>query len=334
MAGCMQVSILMVRALVGVIERAGASRDQFLGLAGIDQRSIDDADLRLPVVDYLRSIDAALAVSGDPALGLHMGEQARSVMFDVIGPLAELASTLRQCIENAGRYSQLLAEGHDPELCEEGEVATIRFRALRGDFAAVRLTAEFAMAALLPVLRLFAGETARPTRVSFAYAAPEYTAEYARIFGGAERFDRAFTEMEFPRAWLDKAQLYQSPELYALLKTEAERTLGRLERDAAFRERIERILAKHDLRQLTMDDVARELEMSARSVRRRLAAEGVSYEELITHHRMNTAKRMLERPDLPIQEIAYAMGFASAPAFHRAFKRWTGMTPMQYRASF
>jgi AraC-like DNA-binding protein len=330
----MQVSILMVRALVGALQRAGANRDRFLSLAGIDQRAIDDGELRLPVADYMRAIDAALEVSQDPALGLHMGEQARSVMFDVVGPLAEHAATLRQSIEATVRYSRLLAAGHEPELREPGERAVIRFPSLRGDTTAVRLTAEFAMAALLPMLRLFAGEGARPTQVDFAYAAPAYVAEYARIFGDIARFGQDSTEMTFPRAWLNEAQLYRSPELYALLKTQADRTLDRLDRDASLSERIERALAQADPRQLTMEDVARELEMSARSLRRRMLAEGIRYDDLVTRTRMNAAKRMLERPGASIQETAHAMGFASAAAFHRAFKRWTGKTPKQYRDSF
>jgi AraC-like DNA-binding protein len=74
--------------------------------------------------------------------------------------------------------------------------------------------------------------------------------------------------------------------------------------------------------------------MSARSLRRRMTSEGVSYVELVTLNRMNTAKRMLERPNASIQETAYAMGFASPAAFHRAFKRWTGITPKDYQDSF
>ena len=83
-----------------------------------------------------------------------------------------------------------------------------------------------------------------------------------------------------------------------------------------------------------MEEVARELEISARSLRRRMLAEGLSYGNLVTRSRTNAAKRMLQRPSSSIQETAHAMGFASAAAFHRAFKRWTGMTPKQYRESF
>jgi AraC-like DNA-binding protein len=83
-----------------------------------------------------------------------------------------------------------------------------------------------------------------------------------------------------------------------------------------------------------MEDVARELEMSARSLRRRMQAEGLSFSALTTRHRIQLAKNLLERPSLSIQEAAHELGFSSSTAFHRAFKRWTGMTPKQYRESF
>lgn len=330
----MQVSILMVRALLGVLERSGASRDQFLSEARIDPRWIEEGTMWLPVADYVRSVDAALSVSGDPAFGLRLGEQARSVMFDVVGPLAEHAATLRQSIESITRYSRLMAEGHEPVLREEDDVAALVFPSLRGDFPLVRLTCEFATAAILPMLRMFVGGEALPIEVRFAYTAPAYVAEYERVFGGAARFERDSTEVVFPRAWLDKAQPYRSPELYAVLKTQADRSLDRLERDASLSARIERILAQSGARPATMDDVARALAISARSLRRRMLAEGLSYTELVTRNRLTTAKRMLERPGASIQETAHAMGFASAAAFHRAFKRWTGLTPKQYRDSF
>jgi AraC-like DNA-binding protein len=327
----MQVSILMVRALVGVIERAGASRAEFLSAAGIDAQLIEDRDARLPVVEYLKAIDAAILVSGDPALGLHLGEQSSSVMFDVLGPLAERAATLRQCVETISRYSRLIAEGHDPQLVEAGELASIRFAALRGEFAAVRLTAEFALVGLVRMLEQFVDGAARSTKVCFAYEAPSYVAEYQRIFEGAEHFGQPFTGVEFPAAWLETAQLYQSPDLYALLKTEADRNLGRLERVAALSDRIKLILASRSPRELpTIDEMARALDMSARSVRRRLLAEGKSYGALVERCRVHAAKRMLEQPRASIQDTAYALGFAAPAAFHRAFKRWTGMTPKQY----
>jgi hypothetical protein len=129
--------------------------------------------------------------------------------------LTEQAGTLRECIEMMDCYARLLSEGgFEPELREHGETAAIRFAAMRGEQSAMRAIAEFVMTALSSALQLFAGGRARPTQVRFAYSEPPYAAEYQRIFGSAARFGQEFTEMAFPRAWLDKAHRYRSPELY------------------------------------------------------------------------------------------------------------------------
>jgi AraC-like DNA-binding protein len=330
----MQVSILMVRALVGAVERAGASRAQFLSAAGLDAQQIDDRNARLPVVQYLRVIEAAVTVSGDPALGLHLGEQSSSVMFDVLGPLAERAATLREMVETTSRYARLLADGHDPQLLEADERASIRFPSLRGEFAAVRLTAEFSLVALVRALGQYVDAPLRATKVCFAYEAPSYAAEYRRVFAGSEQFGQSFTGVEFPREWLERSQFHQNPDLFALLKTQAEQSLGRLERVATLSDRIKVALASRNPRELpTIDDMARELDMSARSLRRRLLAEGKTFGALVERSRINAAKDLLAQPRASIQDVAYAMGFAAPAAFHRAFKRWTGMTPKEYQAS-
>jgi AraC-like DNA-binding protein len=119
-----------------------------------------------------------------------------------------------------------------------------------------------------------------------------------------------------------------------VLKEQADRSLLRLERDGSLRVQIERIMAEHGPLPLTMENAACELGTSARSLQRRLLAEKLNFAELVTRHRVDVAKRMLERPSASLQATAYDMGFASASAFHRAFKRWTGMTPKQYQDSF
>jgi AraC-like DNA-binding protein len=331
----MQVSMMMVRALAGEIERQGARRDRFLEQAGIDASAFEDANARVSIIDYLRALDAALEVSNDPALGIHMGEHASPVMFDVIGHLVAHAANMRESIQTTSRYARLAADGHDPLLVESEATAFYKLPSLRGNLPAVRLTAEFALTGFLILLRMYSGPSARPNFVSFAYDAPPYAAEYERVFGCPVQFGAEDTSLEFPRAWLDNTHAYRSPDLHALLETQAERMLGRLERKAVLTERVMQLLASHDPRALpTMDEVARTLHTSSRSLRRKLATEGAAFGELVERTLMNAAKRMLEDPRASIQETAYAMGFAAPAAFHRAFRRWTGLTPKQYKASF
>lgn len=330
----MRLSIVMVRTLVGPIERAGASSARFLREAGIDPRVLEEGSAWITLDEYTRVVGIARELSGDPALGLHMGEHARAVVLDAVGPLLEHMGTLREAFEAMGPYSRLLSVGHEPELHERGDVAWIRFPSLRGENAFVQVTAEWIMVAMIPFLKLFVGEKAKPKRVAFAYAAPAHCAEYKRIFGGIERFDQPFTQLEMPRAWLDEAQRYRNSEVYASLKAQADRALSRIEREESVRVRIERVLARRGTDgDITLAEVARELDTSRRSLLRKMSAEGVSFTALLAERRMQDAKRLLERPSASIQETAFALGFTTAAAFHRAFKRWTGMTPKQYQDS-
>lgn len=331
----MRVSVLMVRALADGVERTGGSRDRFLSEAGLDPAVMNDSSAWLPMRDYTRVLCAAVEVSGDPAFGLHFGERISTVVFDVVGTMLVHASTLRDLILGIVRYSKLVAAGFEPVLLESGESATLRFAALSGSSVPERLTAEFVMCGLLRATRQFAGEDVQPKRVGFPYPAPSYVADYDRVFAGTQQFDQAFTEIEFPTAWLDKPQLHHSPDLYDTLKSHAERSLGRLERDAVISDRIRKLLESSEPDKLpNMEGVARELGMSGRSLRRRLVEEGSSFGALLEGRRVAAAKRLLENPELAIQEVAHTMGFATPAAFHHAFKRWTGMTPKQYRASF
>jgi AraC-like DNA-binding protein len=170
--------------------------------------------------------------------------------------------------------------------------------------------------------------------VAFDYPEPAYRAEYTRAFGGREQFEQEFIGIEFDRAWLDQVHAYRSPELYALLKSRAELLLARAEHDAPIADRVRRWLAAQSLEHRpTMESVARDLGMSARSLRRRLRGERTPYPALMEDARAARAKSMLEDTQISVQEAAYALGFGTPTAFSRAFKRWTGLAPSAYRAT-
>ncbi len=331
----MSMSILLVRVLIEAVEEVGVSRDRLLDAAGLDREALEDCNARISVTEYDRVQVAALELSGDEALGLHLGWQSKTASFDLIGHLSDHAPTLRESIETVMRFQALLSDDPEPALCEDGDVATIRYAFPRIHSPGIRMASELAMAGHFRNIRTFVGPNARPRAVYFAYPAPTYRAEYKRIFGGVERFEQAFTGIAFERAWLERTQLHRNPELYSVLQGQAERTLGRHMRDGSQAEIVQEHLASCDPRQMpSMEQVASHFGMSARSLRRRLAAEGADYKDLIRQARASIAKRMLQNPHASIQETAFAMGFATPTAFHRAFKRWTGMTPKEYRSSY
>ncbi|HMI93674.1 MAG TPA: AraC family transcriptional regulator [Polyangiales bacterium] len=335
MTPSMDVSMIMVRAVAEAVHGTEGRDERLMRAAQLDPRRLDDPCAQLSLTEYERVFRAALELSGDEALGLHMVERASSAAFDVLGPLTAHAASLRQAIETLAQYARIIGPGPRAELIETGDSAWVRFAIGYEATPKVRFIAELALSGLMRMLRAFVAPDVQPRAVCFAYPAPSYRDAYARVFGGAERFEQAFTGIELERAWLDRPAPYKNPELYALLKSQADRVLGRVQRAASLSERVKTLLGSRDPRALpSMAEMARELDISERSLRRRLLAERTCYRDLVERIGMDAAKRMLEDPRVSIQQAAYATGFGTSASFHRAFKRWTGKTPAEYRASY
>jgi len=134
----------------------------------------------------------------------------------------------------------------------------------------------------------------------------------------------------FPRERLDLEQVHGDATLRAMLADSAERLLRERE-DLSTVERVRTLLRyRRDLSELDATTLAHAVGLSPRALRRRLGLEGVSVTSLLDEARLRLACEDLRRPESSIKEIAERLGFSEASAFHRAFKRWTGVTPAQY----
>ena len=328
-----RISILAVRVLVESVDNAGVSTARLLDAAGLTAAQLEDESASLSLAEYRRVLRAALVTSGNPALGLHMGERVSAGKFGVVGYLAEQSSCLREALALCSAYGSVFTAGPRLQLVEDGELATLRLSLICEGLPEVQLTTEFALTWLLRLVRQFVGDEAQVLRAFFAYPAPAHRAEYTRVFAGREQFSHAFSGLELERPWLDRSRPHSSPELLRVLQAQAELLLARGDRDAPPMLRVKRWLASHGLQtRPTMETVARALGMSARSLRRQLASGRVSYSDLLEDARAARAKELLRNPRCSVQDAAYALGFEAPPAFSRAFKRWTGMPPSAYRA--
>lgn len=325
---------MAVRALVAGVEHAGVERERFLAEAGLAALPLDDVLKRVPFSRYQHAVRAALASSGDTALGLHMGEDPSRTGFDVLGPLVQSSIDLREALEKCLRYAAIATDGPHVELREQASTVTIVLPWLVGESPEIAFMAEFAITGLwFQLVRRFVSKASLPHRVYFGYSAPAHRAEYTRIFQGREQFSHAFTGIELARDWLDRKRLDHSAELSAVLQARAELLLARIDHAAPAVDRVMSWLGSRDLKTRPgMEATAHELGMSARSLRRRLQAEGTDWSELLERALAEAAKRLLAAPHRSVQEAAYELGFATPTAFARAFKRWTGVTPREFRA--
>jgi len=327
----MSVAVPMVRALIEVVERAGVPRREFLKAVGLAEDRLSNGDERVTLKEFDDMVRVALDRTGDEALGFRLAENGQAA-FALVANLIALAPTLRDALEIGAQFGSLLFLDTHQRLEESADVATIRHDFPRTSPRADRMHAEFVIAGLERLIGLFAGPDACISGAYFEHAAPAYRSEYSRVFKGAERFNQSFTGIEFPRKLLDARQLHHDPRLYALMHAEARRSIDTFARGPSHAERLKRYLSARPASRIpSMAVAARELGMSVRSLRRRLAEEGVSYRALVQEKLAEVAIQVLETPGRSVQEAAFATGFSDCTAFHRAFKQWTGVTPAEFQ---
>ena len=197
-----------------------------------------------------------------------------------------------------------------------------------------RLRAEFGLLRLLTLGRQFVGHDIVPEEVWFDYPAPEYREAYTRAFRGRERFDQPNAGFVFATELLDVRQPHADPECFALLRAEADALLEQLRAGERFRDRVLACIQREFRSERpTMRGVARVLGVSERTLRRRLEREGASFQRVADGALATRARELLSDPERTVQQAADEMGFSDTSAFHRAFRRWTGMAPSAYRAA-
>jgi AraC-like DNA-binding protein len=326
------VSVGAVRALVEVVARAGIASTEFLAAAQLRPEQLNAPDARIPRSTMYLLCERALEVTDDPALGLHWAERPTESTFILISQLIAHAPTLRHGFESMAKFARLLSDEIDYQIYESEDSVTVRAVPLMGASIRVqRFWAETMVAGFCRFLRGFR-MSAAPRHVGFAYAAPEYHAEYTKVFEQAVLFAQPFTGIVFDRALLDLPAHHKDRDLYEALRAVAERRLLEVAQLTTFTQRVREYLVRRGGPHRTdMDEAARAVGMSVRSLRRRLTAEGSSYLAVANNALAIVAKHMLISEQYTIQETGYAMGFADARSFHRAFRRWTGVTPGAFR---
>jgi AraC-like DNA-binding protein len=328
----LSVSIFLVRAVLEVAERSVGARADLRARIPLDWRRLEEPESRVEFEQFEQVLSAAVAVTGDDALGLHVAELMPEGAIDLLGHLAAHAPTMRQAVESAARFVSLAMDGLLVTVRDEGDTFVVRYAFPRSTPLSDRTLAELLMGGVVRLARSFTGPGAAPRLACFEHERPNHHSEYTRIFGGTQRFGQSATSIAFDREIADQSQMHQHPQLYDLLRTEAQRRLDQMATDVRPATRLRQyLLAMPPARIPEIWAAARDLGMSERSLRRRLTADGTSYRDVVRSALEASAGRMLRDPAHTIKETALALGFADAAAFHRAFKRWTGMTPGEYR---
>jgi AraC-like DNA-binding protein len=289
-------------------------------------------DRRVDLHEAYESVSHWMKSTGDLDLGLKAGRTMCLGSGGVLEYAMHSAATVRESMSVARRYSRLFSDGLDPKLELEGDRAVVR---LETKLPWARGVADFTVSAWYTnhVRAQFAD--APNFEVWFSYERPDDVLEYERTFGGAQlRFGAPVDGFAFDVDFVERPLPSADALLHAVHCEHLEVLHAGLPAPMNLAVRVRQLVAGELRRgRPTAVAVARQLHMSRRTLVRRLDAEGTSFTAQLDELRRQLALRFVCSPNLPLNEITTLLGFSHVQGFHRAFKRWTGLTPIQYRES-
>lgn len=329
------VSAGVVSGLLDFASGRGGDRTAMIARAGVDERSLDDPDNRFPLDRYVALLRVAKVMTEDPALALHFSEEIGMSKISIVGLVMEASATMGEAFVQLQRYGRLAADFEDMADGPRFELRPAGGKLFMVDRrrcanAAPELT-EIAFGSLVCGPRKF---LPRPhvLAVHVTYAAPAYAAEYRRIFQCPVHFDSDWNAMELHPDITGWEVAQGSRYVFGVLTRHADVLLHDMDVASTLSGRVEALLlATLHEGDPSADSIAGQLGCSRQTLFRKLKDEGTTFTGVLDALRERVAKSYLDGRSVSINEIAYLVGFSDPASFSRAFKRWTGQSPKEFR---
>lgn len=329
------ISTALLLQMARYLDSVGLDAAALLAAKGHDPAVLKDPDARIPLALYLDAEAAAVEATGDPCFGLHMGEHAEPGSWNILGYMMMNCTTLAEAFAKSGRYHKIIGTliRGKPGLGKSGFKIVLKVPPHAP--AMPRHCFEATLASMVVIARKLAGRPdIAPNEVRFSAPAPSAQAffeEYRRVFRCPVRFAQGEDSIAFEPSLGAVPVLAPNPGLLRLFEEHADEFLARIEGGRTTTRKVsEIILSRLDDRKLGIKAVARELSMSVRSLQARLLAEGSPFSALLQDTREALAKKHL-REGYTVEDITFMLGFSDPSAFRKAFKKWTGLTPKEFR---
>lgn len=323
-------SVRVIRPFARYLARIGRDCEAWLAPYGLAPGMLAERDRRLPHAHAMAVLSDAVALAGDPAIGLHAARCEEPGDFDVMEYAAANCASVGEALQLAARLLALMHDGISMELAVEPPLAAVRVR-VRAGLEQVPAAIEFLFASLLAYGSRSVGHPTRPRHVEFAHPGPADRGPYEEAFREV-RFGAEAHTMWVNAAALALPHRASDRSLLQILTSHADGLLQQLATtEHSFADRTRAAITATLSTGAGAEQVARRLAVSLRTLHRRLAEERTSHGELVDEVRRTQAMIHLRGSQFSIGEISVLLGFAHPNGFHKAFKRWTRMTPAQYR---
>lgn len=318
--------------LLRIAEVHQLDRAELLFTAGISEEQIADPDSRVPVEGTIRLWRRVADLVDDPDIGLEVGSHLRLRNSGVVGYAMLHSETLLGSLRRLVRYAKLINQRAEVILEDLGD--RWRFVALHQPLIpGFRQPVDEGIAGLMTGFQQIVGRDLVAAELHFNYPRPASTAAHRKLLGPNLTFDQPRPAIVLWSRDVDSATVAPDPTLSSYLDELAEVHLEALPRIDSYAAKVSHAIWPHlSEGSLSIEEVAAKLAISTRSLQRRLREEGTSFAQVVDDLRREKSLLLLRDANLAVYEIGYLLGYSDPSTFHRAFRRWQGTSPSQYRA--
>lgn len=309
--------------LYGAASR-GASLKVLCETLGIAANELNDSARSVSFEKAYTAWELALKQTGDPLLGLHLGETATPSILGLTGHLMQSSPDLRTAYQQVCEHAMLATDMFSYSMGVKGDQTILTYKPARHwvhvSPDSARAAVEQAIAGTLNVFYLLSGKKVAPLQAAFTFSKPALRKEYERVLG-AVAFNNLHNLLVFKTKDLTLPVISYDRSLFAVFDTMVREKRTQRERKTSLADAVKRMLTEDFKGQIVPAEVvASRLAMSVRTFQRKLKEEGTGYRDLAINLRRELALRLLKKPGTKVQEVARLLGYADASALRKALK--------------
>ncbi|MDB9734758.1 AraC family transcriptional regulator [Porticoccaceae bacterium] len=276
-------------------------------------------------------IETAVAMSGDQELALRIGKGLDMTEYGTYGFAIMSSINMRAALELFLRYGQTFIDGAHWSRAQYKDGLIVRLHQDTGTDYQKRLVTELVFSNIHAFCRSLVAQPLEGLSVHFNYPRPACAAAYKNQWPIPLEFDQEYSQIFLPKRWQDQLTRTGNPTTHVLFRQQCEEIIEGMSNVKEVSANVRRLLILSAGQFLNIKEVSEQLHITERTLRRRLSAEGADFRTLFDSIRNTLAQRYLDNTSLSVVEIAHLLGYGEATNFHRAFQRWNGITPNEYR---
>lgn len=316
----------------------GVEVEELIHISGKSESELCDETCVVDNSVYSHVIDKAVALSGDTFFGLHAGENLNNAAAGLIAQITQSCSTVKQALEYCCEFANLGCSTLPMSLQEEKSYYKVLINP-QGNFAqefplAFRHTTDGVLAFTIKEFQSLTRQKHRPIAVYLPWEEPFKSEEYDRVFDCPVFYNKKEIALLLDKKDVEDKVISSDYSLLRVLVAHAEEKNASYLKKAGFASLVKQSVVKLVKPEFpTIEMVAGHLNISKRTLQRKLSEENFTFKIIIDELRKDFALSYLKQADLTIAEIAYLLSYSDASSFTRSFKRWLGKSPKVYRAT-